>query len=65
MYNKLKFILLLIIAFNISNINIYSNEHTLENNHNTIIVPVENENFLRKDYLIPPIGIGKAQDIML
>ena len=65
MFYKLKFVSFVIIVLSISNINIHSNEHVLNHNADTIIVPIENDEFLQKDYLIPPIGIGKTQSIML
>lgn len=65
MFYKLKFVSFVIIVISISNINIHSNEHVLNHNADTIIVPIENDEFLQKDYLIPPIGIGKTQSIML
>ena len=65
MFNKLKFLLFVIVAFNVSNTKTHGNEYVLQNNNDTIIVPVEDDRFLQKDYIIPPIGIGKKQSIML
>ena len=66
MYNKLKLVVSFVIVLSMSSVNAYSNEYNLNNDTNTVFVPVEDEKFLQQnDYLISHVDMLETKSILL